>query len=59
MYILYVIGLCVSHGGSGSVQTYPYLESDPCGPKRTHDETCKHSEEALLSGTNVNYSKHT
>ena len=35
------------------MQVYPYNESDPCGPKRTHEGTCEQGVSGLQSGSNV------
>ena len=29
------------------MQVYPYTESDPCGPVRTHKETCESAAKAV------------
>ena len=47
------LGKRVTTSKQGGTQTYPYIEKNPCGPPRTHKQTCEDGSAALSSGSNV------
>ena len=46
-YIQVVKGQRVACGEKGTTQTYPFIEKDPCGPLRNHQQTCQDAELAI------------
>ena len=56
LVILAVKGQRVACGEKGSTQTYPFIESDPCGPIRNHKQTCQDAELAVKENQSVSYS---
>ena len=52
-FILAVKGQRVACGERGSTQTYPFIESDPCGPLRNHIQTCQDAELAVKDNLSV------
>ena len=37
----------------GTTQTYPFMEKDPCGPLRSHQQTCLDAELAVKENQSV------
>lgn len=46
-------GVRIPCGERGSVQGFPYMENDPCGPPRSHQMTCEAAEIAVRENTIV------
>ena len=45
--VLQLIIRCRRRCERSTVQVYPYIESDPCGPVRTQKETCERAAKAV------------
>ena len=52
-YIQVVKGQRVACGEKGTTQTYPFIEKDPCGPLRNHQQTCQDAELAIKENQSV------
>lgn len=57
-YNFILLGKSVKCESGGTVRVYPYDESDPTGPKRTHEETLEHAKKAVESGSAVSFTMH-
>lgn len=62
LYYLYIVllDIYVTHAGKsvnvgvrGTVRVFPYLENDPTGQKRSHQETLDQGKQAISDGTSV------